>query len=268
MAGLLGRVGARLRSFREEKGWTQAELARRSGVSLRFLADVERGDGNASLLRLAELCDALGISLASIVAEAGPRIDEIARFAALPRAERVRRLAGVGRDSIALVGLRGAGKSTIGARLAERLGLRFVEVDAAVEERAGLRLGAIFEYHGADRYRALEREVLAGLLDGSDRLVLATGGSVVTDPETWGLLRRRSRTVWLRASPESHLRRVEEQGDERPMRGRANALAELRGILAVRNPLYALAERTVDTDAASVEEIVEGLLGELALPAA
>jgi len=244
---VLRRVGTRVRAIREARGWTQAELSRRAGLSLRFLADVERGEGNASLMRLWELCAALEVSLASVVAEAGPVPDALTRFAALDAAAQARALGAAGRDTVALVGLRGAGKSTVGRLLAEGLGLRFVEVDQAVEERAGRPLGEIFEYHGADRYRQLEREVLDSLL--GERAVLATGGSVVTDAETWALLRGRARTAWLRASPESHLRRVEAQGDARPMRGRADALAELRGILAAREPLYAQAELTVDTDA-------------------
>ncbi len=244
---VLRRVGARVRAIREARGWTQAELSRRAGLSLRFLADVERGEGNASLLRLWELCAALEVSLASVVAEVGPVVDSLTRFAALDDVARERAMSSLGRDTIALVGLRGAGKSTVGRILADRLGVRFVEVDQAVEERAGLRLGEIFEYHGADRYRQLEREALDALL--GERAVLATGGSVVTDAATWALLRTRARTAWLRATPESHLRRVEDQGDVRPMRGRADALAELRGILASREALYAQAELHVDTEA-------------------
>ncbi|MBM4367322.1 MAG: helix-turn-helix domain-containing protein [Deltaproteobacteria bacterium] len=254
---VLRRVGARVRAIREARGWTQAELSRRAGLSLRFLADVERGEGNASLLRLWELCAALEVSLASVVAEVGPVVDAVTRFAALDGPARERAMASTGRPTIALVGLRGAGKSTVGRILAEQLGVRFVEVDQAVEERAGLRLGEIFEYHGSDRYRALEREVLAGLL--GQRAVLATGGSVVTDASTWALLRERARTVWLRASPESHLRRVEDQGDERPMRGRADALAELREILASRAALYAQAELHVDTEADTPAGCARGL---------
>ncbi len=243
---VLRRVGGRVRALREARGWTQAELSRRAGLSLRFLADVERGEGNASLMRLWELCAALEVSLASVVAEVGPVLDGNARFAALDPVAQLRALGDAGRETIALVGLRGAGKSTVGRILADRLGVGFVEVDQAVEERAGLRLGEIFEYHGADQYRQLEREALASLLGG--RAVLATGGSVVTDTETWALLRGRARTAWLRASPESHLRRVEEQGDVRPMRGRTDALAELRGILAGREALYAQADLHLDTE--------------------
>jgi XRE family aerobic/anaerobic benzoate catabolism transcriptional regulator len=160
---------------------------------------------------------------------------------------------------VALVGLRGAGKSTVGRALADRLGVPLVEVDRAVEEAAGLRLGEIFEYHGAARYRELERQVLARLLAEPGRAVLATGGSVVTDPVGWEMLRRGARTVWLRASPESHLARVEAQGDFRPMRGREDALAELKGILAAREPLYAQADVLADTDGTSPDAVAEAV---------
>ena len=252
---VLPELGIRLRAIREAQGFTQAALARRSGVSVRFLADVERGGGNASILRLAEVAAALSVSLATLLATAGP-VDDGARTAlgALHPVDNE------GDACIALVGLRGAGKSTIGQALAERLGVPFVEVDAAVEERAGLTLAEVFEYRGADHYRALEREVLTSLLDRRKPLVLATGGSVVTDRETWSLLRARARTVWLRASPRCHLQRVLSQGDERPMRGRADALAELKEILRVRDPLYAMAQATIDTESGDVAGVVERAL--------
>ncbi|GDX82238.1 shikimate kinase [Deltaproteobacteria bacterium] len=258
LAELLPRVGSRVRRVREAAGLTQAELARRSGVSLRFVADVERGAGNASLLRLGELATALGVSLAELVIEAGPVIDDLTRFGRLVPSERRRRLGGE-RVAIALVGMRGAGKSTVGLQLAGHLGVPFVEVDAEIQARAGMPLGTLFSDHGIERYRVLEREVIDALLLSGAATVFATGGSVVTDPVTWPDLRRRARTVWLRARPESHLRRVEAQGDARPMRGRRDALAELRGLLAVREPLYAQADFVVDTDRLDLLETVWAL---------
>lgn len=258
LAELLPRVGARVRTLREARGYTQAELARRSGVSVRFLADVEGGTGNASLLRLGELALVLGVSLAELVVDAGPVVDDLTRFGRLAPAERRLRLGGT-RVAIGLVGLRGAGKSTAGAGLAARLGAPFVEVDAAVEARAGMPLGELFADHGVSRYRALEREVLDELLGTGRAVVFATGGSMVTDPATWADLRRRARTAWLRARPETHLRRVEAQGDHRPMRGRRDALAELRVLLAEREPLYALADLTVDTDRLDLLETIWAL---------
>jgi len=233
---LLAELGARIRAQREQRGWTRAHLAQRAGISLRFLADVEHGDGNLSVQRLSEIAQALGMPFGALTADLGDAPSG---------------------PKIALVGLRGAGKSTIGAALAASLGWAFVEVDARVEDAAGMRLGDLFESLGAGRYRELEHEVLVSLLASGAPAVLATGGSVVTAPDTWDLLRRRARTVWLRASPESHIARVEAQGDLRPTMGRANALAELNEILLTRSPLYAQAALTVDTDGRSIADAVE-----------
>jgi XRE family aerobic/anaerobic benzoate catabolism transcriptional regulator len=259
---LLDLVAGRVRTERVRKGWTQDDLSRRSGVSLRYVADVERGEANISLLRLAEIASALGVSIASLVAGSGPVRDPADELASLT-GDAQRRALDEARSTgkIALVGLRGAGKSAVGRRLAARLAVPFVEVDAVVEEAAGLRLGEIFEFHGAARYRELERQALERVLAEPGGAVLATGGSVVTASESWTLLRNSTRTVWLRASPEVHLSRVEGQGDFRPMRGRADALAELRGILADREPLYAQAEREFDTEAGDVEAIAGRIAG-------
>lgn len=264
---LLPRLGARVRALRNEHTWTQAELARRTGLSARFLVELEKGEGNISVVRLAEIAQALGVSLATLLGGLGPVADEADVLAALDpvRRRRAARAAGAS-GKVALVGLRGAGKSTVGVRLAQELGARFVEVDAEVEEQAGMRLGEIFEYYGAGRYRELEREVLMRLLDGPEALVLATGGSVVTAADTWAELRRSARTAWLRASPASHLGRVEAQGDIRPMQGRADALAELQAILAAREPLYALSDRVFDTEGRTVEEVVAALVRWLGVP--
>ncbi len=235
---LLSRVGARVRALREKKGLTQAALAKRSGVSLRFLADVERGAANASLLRLGELADALDVSLADLVSTAGPR-----------------------RQAVVLVGVRGAGKSTVGRAVATRLGAPFFEVDELIEARAGMPLGTLFSEHGVERYRALEQAVVEELLGTGERVVLAPGGSMVVQSELWAHVRRKAQTVWLRARPESHLKRVEAQGDSRPTRGRADALAELRGLLLAREAAYAQADLTLDTDRLDRLETVWAVLG-------
>jgi XRE family aerobic/anaerobic benzoate catabolism transcriptional regulator len=257
---LLARVGARVRELRERKSMTQAALSRRSGVSLRFLADVERGAANASLLRMAELATALEVSLAELVATAGPIDDLVSRFALLGAEERAERL-GQPRQAVVFVGMRGAGKSTVGRAVAARLGAPFVEVDEAIEARAMMPLGTLFSEHGVDRYRALELAVVEELLNRRERVVLATGGSLVTQPELWALVRRQARTVWLRARPESHVRRVEAQGDSRPTHGRADALAELRRLLSAREPGYAQADLTIDTDRLDRLETVWAVLG-------
>ena len=161
---------------------------------------------------------------------------------------------------IALLGLRGAGKSAVGRRLARELGLDFVELDHEVEREAGLSVAEIFELHGESSFRRRERETLRRILSERERLVLATGGGIVTEPETFELVRRHCRTVWLRATPEEHWRRVVAQGDLRPMEGNRRAFDDLCAILEEREPLYERAELTLDTSGQSVGEVSHRLL--------
>jgi XRE family aerobic/anaerobic benzoate catabolism transcriptional regulator len=161
--------------------------------------------------------------------------------------------------TIALVGLRGAGKTAVGRRAAQLLGVPFIEQDELVERAAGLPLATIFALHGEAYYRRVAREVLAKLLAHPQPCVLATGGGAVTDAEAWALLRERCRTVWLRARPEEHWERVLAQGDLRPGAASANAQGELRELLRTREPLYAQAELTVDTSACGVEDAARAI---------
>src|SRR5262249_49923117 len=163
---------------------------------------------------------------------------------------------------VALLGVRGAGKSTIGRRLAKRLAVPFVELDALVERAAGLPLGQIFELHGEAYYRRLERETLARIIKEAAKVVLAAGGALVTVPETYRLLRRHFVTVWLRADVEDHWNRVVAQGDLRPMAENPHAMAELRALLAARGPLYKQADQIIDTSHIGVDEAVAQLAQE------
>lgn len=263
---LLASIGARVRALRVSRSWSTADLARRSGLSQRYLFELEHGRGNISVVRLSEVAQALETSLATIVGGLGPRGDAADRLAGLHGAAQQRALrAAAPPAAIALVGLRGAGKSTVGERLAVRLSCPFHELDALVESRAGVRLAALFGGGEASRYRELERSVLGELIARGSACVIATGGSLVTDEATWAMLRASARTVWLRARPEDHLARVEAQGDTRPMAGRADALAELRDILDARTPAYERAEARVDTHGIAVELVVERIVEELAL---
>jgi XRE family aerobic/anaerobic benzoate catabolism transcriptional regulator len=221
---LLSQVGRRVRERREQLGLSQRELAERASLSVRFLAQLEHGEGNISLRRFAQVAVALGSELSDLVS--GPA---------------------VGRPHVALLGLRGAGKSTVGPRLARCLGLRFVELDDNVSRAAGLSLSEVFELHGEAYYRRLERETLVRLLGESQPSVIATGGSIVNDRENFRLLRCGAVTIWLRARPEDHWNRVVKQGDRRPMGKNPHAFEELRAMLAAREDLYGSADHTVDT---------------------
>jgi XRE family aerobic/anaerobic benzoate catabolism transcriptional regulator len=238
-------LGEKVRKRREAMGLTQRQLAVRSELSLRFLAQLEAGQGNISLMRFAQLARALGMSAAALIAEAedGTTID---------------RPPG---PLVALVGLRGAGKTTIGKRLARQLRVPLIELDARIEQAAGLPLAQIFELHGEAYYRRLERETLRSVLDETPAAVIATGGSIVNDRETWRLLRERTSTVWLRARPEDHWNRVVEQGDRRPMAQNPHAFAELRALLAAREPLYATAAHSVDTSQLGLDGAVAKIAG-------
>lgn len=236
---LLAGLGAAVRTRRTALALTMRALAKNAGVSERFLAQLEAGEGNISVARLEDVAEALGTTGAELLAEA-------TRPRSLP--------------TIALVGLRGAGKSSIGAAVAKELGVPFVELDELIAREAQMTLSAIFEIHGERYYRALERETLRRLLDQGKPMVIATGGSIVTDAETWGMLRTRARTVWLRAKPDDHWQRVVAQGDVRPMRGRPRAMNELKQLLASRGPLYEQADVAVDTSNRAVAAVVERVL--------
>src|SRR5919201_2330883 len=171
------------------------------------------------------------------------------------------------RGCIVLLGLRGAGKSTIGPRLASRLELPFFELDGLIEAEAGLSLGEIFAVHGERCYRRVELQGLRRFLDGHDRAVFATGGGIVTSSDAFDMLLSRCTTVWLRARASDHIERVLHQGDTRATGGRSNLMADLRALLAEREPLYSRADVVVDTSALGVAGSVEALAEQLgALP--
>jgi XRE family aerobic/anaerobic benzoate catabolism transcriptional regulator len=230
---LLKGLGMRVRRLRQERRLSRRELAARTGVSERFLSQIESGAGNPSVRSLARIAASLGATPGGLLVDAA-------------------------RGSlVALLGLRGAGKSTVGAALAARRKVPFVELDQRIEETAGLSLREIFEVHGEESYRAWERQALESILSAGRPAVLATGGGLVTHGDTYDLLRRHAVTVWLRALPEEHWDRVVTQGDHRPMANDPLARENLRALLARREPLYRTADHVVDTSGLTVERIVE-----------
>jgi XRE family aerobic/anaerobic benzoate catabolism transcriptional regulator len=234
---VLDLLGARVRQARAARQWTIRELAERSGVSVRFLVQLEAGRGNISVKRLADLARAFSLAPADLLRDADAEPPRI----------------------VALLGLRGAGKTTIGRQLARRLHVRYVELDRQIEKAADMSLAELFSMYGEEHYRRLERETLARVLAERRAMVLATGGGIVASPETYAMLKANAVTVWLRASPEDHWNRVVRQGDRRPMADHPQAMADLRALLAAREPLYASANHTLDTSGRSIDDIVDEL---------
>jgi XRE family aerobic/anaerobic benzoate catabolism transcriptional regulator len=233
---VLEAVGIKVREGRIARGWTLRDLAERSGVSVRFLVQLESGRANISVKRLAEIATAFGVTAADLLRDAD----------AVPPP-----------SVVALLGLRGAGKTTIGRHLARRLHVRFVELDRRIEKMADLSLSELFSLYGEEHYRRLEREALSQVLAEKRPMVLATGGGLVAVQDTFALLKKHAVTVWLRARPEDHWNRVVRQGDRRPMADHPQAMADLRALLASREPLYADAQHTVDTSGRPINQIVE-----------
>lgn len=268
-AEFLRAVGERIREARSRRGMTRRILARDSAVSERYLAQLEAGLGNISIALLRQIAHAMGLPIADLVREGPDRPVELTlliqtlgrltpqelsqarkllseHFGAAANSERHHR--------IALIGLRGAGKSTLGARLAKDLRIPFVELDREIERDAGARLGEIFDLYGQAAYRRYERRALESVIERYDRAVIATGGSIVSEAATFDLLLSACYTIWLAADPEEHMSRVVAQGDFRPMAGNEEAMEDLRRILVGRNSLYSKADATVNTSGKKLEQ--------------
>jgi XRE family aerobic/anaerobic benzoate catabolism transcriptional regulator len=253
---------------------TRRILAHDSGVSERYLAKLEAGQANASLLVIRALADAFSVEPADLVAAADPD-PVLAGIVGSLRTLTVEQLGAVrqyvaglaGNDAaalrdkrIALIGLRGAGKSTLGRLLAERRGVPFFELDREVERDAGFNMAAIFEMYGQAGYRRFELGALDRLLTSESAFVLATGGSIVSEALTFERLLATCFTVWLQTSPEEHMQRVVAQGDLRPMAGNREAMDDLRRILAGREPLYRRADAALSTSSRAIGESLDELL--------
>jgi XRE family aerobic/anaerobic benzoate catabolism transcriptional regulator len=232
---LLARLGGRVRNLRAVKGLTRRVLAGQSGVSERFIAEVESGRANISIGKLAEIASALNTPLSTLFEDTSPTAQK---------------------SFVALLGLRGAGKSTVGKMLATKLRIPFFELDRLVELEAGMSLSEIFAIHGEGYFRGLEREAVRRLFKEQRAGVIAVGGGVVDSPDTLRLLREHARTIWLKATPEEHWERVVAQGDLRPIQNRPHAMAELKRRLREREPVYAQADFTCSTSERSVSSVV------------
>jgi XRE family transcriptional regulator, aerobic/anaerobic benzoate catabolism transcriptional regulator len=269
----LRQLGERVRGARARRSMTRKDLAQESRVSERYLAQLEAGHGNISVLLLRQIATALGLQLGDLLREDEDHSAEVALIGqflqrlppqklAQVRTHLVRKF-GNGEDDrhgrIALVGLRGAGKSTLGTRLAKDLGVAFIELDREIEREAGTSLSEIFLLYGQSGYRRYERRCLENLLKRGARFVLATGGSIVSEASTYDLLLSSCYTIWLKALPEEHMARVVAQGDTRPMAGNNEAMVDLQRILGVRAALYGQADAVVDTARRTVAQSFKDL---------
>lgn len=268
----LHRLGEHIRDLRVRRGMTRAILAGDSGVSMRYLAQLESGVGNISILRLRQVAKAMAIPLEDIVRvgpEPAPELTLLGQFLArlspaqLAEARSLLRSAFEKRNRnkrIALIGLRGAGKSSLGKMLAAHLHVPFIELADVIERVAGANMSEIFSLYGQAAYRRYERRALDLLIENNDNFVLSTGGSISTEPATFNELLTSCYTVWLKASPAEHMARVVAQGDRRPMGDNREALQDLERIMVGREPMYRKADASVDTSGLDIEQSLMELI--------
>jgi XRE family aerobic/anaerobic benzoate catabolism transcriptional regulator len=260
-------VGALVRSSRAKRGITRRQLAEQSGASERYLAQIEGGQGNPSVIMLRAIAEALDVPIIELLPRSNIRsetlnriVDRLLRLppSELPAiADLIEGRSDGGADRahrIALVGLRGAGKSTLGARLASHLGCPFIELDRLVEREYGASIPDLVEIAGLATFRRYERACLERVIAEHQAAVIAAAGGIVSNAESYALLLRRTHTVWIKARPDEHMRRVMAQGDFRPMAQNREAMADLNAILEARRADYARAEAELDTSGDTEEE--------------
>jgi XRE family aerobic/anaerobic benzoate catabolism transcriptional regulator len=279
-AAFLKAIGERVRQARARKNITRKSLAVQSGVSARYLANLESGQGNVSVLLLRHVGAALNLSPDELLRDRDDEPAELETIQQLLRSMTPQRLAKASdlllrnfRDQpterskrIALIGLRGAGKTTLGHKLAQNLKRPFIELDREIEREAGTSLSEIFLLYGQQGYRRYERRCLENLLESQEACVIATGGSIVSERATFQLLLATCFTVWLKALPEEHMARVIAQGDTRPMEGNTQAMDDLRRILKSRAGLYEQADAIVDTAGKSVSNSLNDVSQTIPIP--
>lgn len=275
-AALQSSMAQSIRFLRSQRGMTRKQLAQHSGVSLPHLARIEGGQGNVSLLVLAKLARALNQPVANLISPEESHSGDLALIMEFLKRQPPDTLASIRRQlfeqydlppkedcsRIALIGLRGSGKSSVGSRLAERLKVPFVELNREIEQEAGIKVQDIFLLYGQSGYRNLERRCLERVIAANQHVVLATGGGIVTEPATYELLLRAFFTVWLHSDTETYFRRVMAQNDARLARPALykEAVDAIRRAMDSRRSLYQMADHSLETTDLSVEGVVENLI--------
>ncbi|GEP09518.1 helix-turn-helix transcriptional regulator [Methylobacterium gnaphalii] len=273
----LSELGRRVREARTMRGLSRKLLSQTSGLSERYIAQLESGQGNVSIILLRRVANAMGVRLDDMIAgensssewrlirdllrDASP--DQIALAKSVLSGTSTQQSGQSGGIRVALVGLRGAGKSTLGRLVAERLGWTFIELNAEIERENALSVREIYAIYGQEGYRRLEQRALRRLTGHPGPLILATSGSIVAEPLTYDLLLQSFLTIWLQARPEEHMQRVRDQGQMETTGDHAAALEELRAVLISREPHYARAAATVDTSGVPVSTMLDRLTNEI-----
>jgi len=265
-------VGNRVRTARSKNGISRRMLSELSAVSQRYLAQLESGQGNISIGLLLKIADAMEISVEWLVADADPWQSEATKIRLLTNSatadQRQQILAMLEAanpaharaNRIALIGLRGAGKSTLGNMAADALEIPFLELDDVIERADGMAISEVFSLYGQEGYRRLERRSLELIVSSHETVILAVAGGIASEPRTFDYLLKNYHTVWLRAEPEDHMARVRGQGDERPMDGNPDAMKDLKKILSSREALYSKADTEIKTSGSTPDKSMETLL--------
>ncbi|MHC2337970.1 XRE family aerobic/anaerobic benzoate catabolism transcriptional regulator [Bradyrhizobium sp. USDA 4454] len=270
----LEQLGQRVRTTRALRGMSRKVLAKVSGISERYIAQLESGKGNVSIVLLRRVAGAMGAHLEDLIPSSEPVPDwavirDLLRKASPSQIAQAKDMLAGGSalaprraafSGIALIGLRGAGKTTLGRMLAKKIGWSFVELNKEIEAQNGLSVAEIIALYGQEGFRRMEQAALTQLLARKELMVLATGGGIVSEALTFDLILSSFYTIWLKAEPEEHMARVRRQGDLRPMADDRSAMAELRNILVSREPLYARASAVVDTAGLSVDAAAARLI--------
>src|SRR5437773_9552984 len=277
-AGFLEALGQRVRTMRALRGMSRKVLAKVSGISERYIAQLESVKGNVSIVLLRRVSNAMGAHLEDLIPDGEPAPDwpvirDLLRKASPGQIAQAKDILSSSGSSaarrpsfagIALIGLRGAGKSTLGKMLAKKIGWSFVELNKEIEAQNGLSVAEIIALYGQEGFRRMEQNALGQLLARKELMVLATGGGIVSEPLTFDLILSSFYTIWLKAEPEEHMARVRRQGDLRPMADDRSAMAELRNILISREPLYSRASAVVDTAGLAVDDAASRLIDAVA----